>query len=420
MSGILLIFRLRRRRAVSTLIGGMIVLVLLLTALGTMVFVSQQYDQYQQIVNKMAQYHNQQQSEELVANSPGLTVLTPGTQNCPASGYNCYSMTVSNVGAVGVQITTIYINSTTGSGCIIPNPQPCILNPSSATNPYSFQQSARYLNPGETKHIVILYLPSTVTLPNPTPGFPRNTVFIITSRGNVFPFQWPFQPLIGGQSLSAFSFGVMKIAYQCTTYSSGVCSSGGYDSIHDYQGASGQTTGTYCHGEALQNYPAASNYAEQLSVPSANSGVLTFVNPWIIQKIFDASDTLGDYTQTTWLYIYADVVNTGNTAYTISSGSIDLTWSGSDHLDASLLGTYYNGHFYATASTPPSIAPGTSYYVIFKMTTITLGVSGGTWPPANQQSAMFWGSASLTDNAEDQSYFAGTILLSGLWVRASC
>ena len=266
------------------MIGGVIVLSLLLTALGTMVFVSQQYDQYQQAVNKVAQYRNQQQSEELAVKFPGMTVLVAGTQNCPASGYNCYSMTVNNVGAIGVQIATIYINSTKGSGCIFPNPQPCILIPTSAVTAYSFQQSAEYVNPGETNHVVVLYLPSTVTLPNPTPGFPQNTVFIVTSRGNVFPFQWPFQPLVGGQSLSAFSFGVMKIAYQCTTYSSGVCSSSGYDSIHDYQGASGHTTGTYCHNEPLQNYPAAFNNAEQLSVPGVNSGVLTFVGPWITAR----------------------------------------------------------------------------------------------------------------------------------------
>ncbi|MGA2627232.1 MAG: hypothetical protein ABSF63_09260, partial [Candidatus Bathyarchaeia archaeon] len=61
----LLIFRFRRRRAVSTIIGGLITLTLILTALGTMVFASEQYDQYQQIANKMAQYHNQQQSETL-------------------------------------------------------------------------------------------------------------------------------------------------------------------------------------------------------------------------------------------------------------------------------------------------------------------------------------------------------------------
>jgi len=67
-----LISRLGGRRAVSTMIGGVIILSVLLTALGTMVFVSQQYDQYQQSVNKMAQRDSQEDSENLVANSPGL------------------------------------------------------------------------------------------------------------------------------------------------------------------------------------------------------------------------------------------------------------------------------------------------------------------------------------------------------------
>ena len=75
-----LFFRFSRRRAVSTIIGGLIILTLILTALGTMVFVSQQYDQYQQAVNQMAQYGDQAQSENLVADYPGLThtlVLCP-------------------------------------------------------------------------------------------------------------------------------------------------------------------------------------------------------------------------------------------------------------------------------------------------------------------------------------------------------
>ena len=83
----LLIFRFRRRRAVSTMIGGLIILSLLLTALGTMVFVSQQNDQYQQSVNKMAQYDSQRSSENLVFNSPGLTLVTSAT--VPGWGSGC-------------------------------------------------------------------------------------------------------------------------------------------------------------------------------------------------------------------------------------------------------------------------------------------------------------------------------------------
>ena len=156
----ILIFRLRRRRAVSALIGGVIVLGLLLTAVGTVVFVTQQFDQYQQTVNKMAQYNDQQSSESIVAVYPGLAVVNstiPGWSTSQStcgtttgtSEYNCYEATISNPGTIGVQIMRIYINST-GSGCIYNPPtnkeQPCILNPSGTIAPYTFDQANQFLN----------------------------------------------------------------------------------------------------------------------------------------------------------------------------------------------------------------------------------------------------------------------------------
>ena len=59
-----------RRKAVSTMIGGVIVLGLFLTALIAVVFVSQQYDQYQTQANRMSQFDNQRLSEYLVFQSP--------------------------------------------------------------------------------------------------------------------------------------------------------------------------------------------------------------------------------------------------------------------------------------------------------------------------------------------------------------
>ena len=59
------IVRFRRRSAVSTMIGGIIVLTLFLTALGAMVLVSQQYDTYQQTVNFMSQKDIDRFSENL-------------------------------------------------------------------------------------------------------------------------------------------------------------------------------------------------------------------------------------------------------------------------------------------------------------------------------------------------------------------
>jgi len=324
-----LIFRFRRR-AVSTIIGGLIVLSLLLTALGTMVFVSQQYDQYQQLVRQMSQYDSQQFSEKLVINSPGLALLTTTAISGWGSGctttYNCYNVSISNLGGVGVQIARIYINSTgpNGLGCSysssFPNLPPCILNPSPTIASYAFNQANQFLNPGEVNHALVLALPIAVTLPNPNPAVPQNTIALATTRGNLFSFQWPFQLQIFGQSQSAFSSGIMKIAYQTN-------SSSGYDSIHDYNGASGHTSSTYCHNEPLQNYPAASNYAEKLtgisgvkSTYNSYSNTLYFVNPWITQKILNSA-----VSGSTKLYFYVIVINTGQTAYTINSGTIDLT-----------------------------------------------------------------------------------------------
>ena len=409
------IFRFRRP-AVSTIIGGLIVLSLLLTALGTMVFVSQQYDQYQQLGGQMSQYDSQQFSEKLVINSPGLVLLTTTTISGWGSGctttYNCYNVSISNLGGVGVQIARIYINSTgpNGIGCSYstsyPNLPPCILNPSPTVAPYTFNQANQFLNPDEVNHALTLALPIAITLPNPNPAIPQNTVSLATTRGNLFSFQWPFQLQIFGQSNAAFSSGIVKIAYQGT-----------YDSSHDYQGATGHTTGTYCHNEPLQPYPAASNYAEKLTNVAGTT--LYFVTPWITQTILTSAVSGSGTT----LYFYVIVINTGQSPYTINSGTMDLTWYGQNHLDSTLFGVYYNGAFYSATSIP-SIKPGTSYYIIYKLNTSQSYLN--LWPPQKYgfNSVMFWGAASLTNgllnNNEDQNFFAGTILVSGLWVRVNC
>ncbi len=418
----LLLFRLSRRRAVSTMIGGLIILSLILTALGTMVFVSQQYDQYQQLVKKMGQYSSQQFSERLVINSPGLTLLTSAAVSGWGSGctttYNCYNITISNLGGVGVQIARMYINSTgpAGLGCSSPNPAPCILNPTSTIAPYAFNQANGFLNPGEVNHPVVLALPIAVILPNPTPAFPQNTIFIATSRGDVFPFQWPVPLQVFGQSQSAFSSGIMKVAYQSV--------SGGYDSKNErgpVAGGSGGTGGAaYCHKEPLQNYPAASNYAEKLTNINGvgvTGNTLYFLNPWVTKTIVQSA-----INSATQMYVYVIVINTGQTAYNPTAGSIDLTWYGQNHLDGTLLGVYYKGTFYVAAS-GPSIAHGTSYYAIYALNPSTMKMDNAP-PQGGMNSIMWWGDASITDgsgsNSEDQSYFSGTVLLSGLWMRSGC
>jgi len=427
------------------MIGGVIVLSLLLTALATVVFVTQQYDQYEQTVNTVAQYRNQQWSEDLVAISPGLAVVnstvsgwSTSTSSCGATGtgiteYNCYNATISNLGTVGVQLMRIYINSTgtSGSGCSSPNPQPCVLNPTSTIAPYAFNQANEFLNPGETNHQVILALPTGVALPDPNPAFPQNSIVIVTSRGNVFSFQWPFQVSIFGQSQSAFSSGNMKVAYAGT----------GFDSRNEpgpvAAGSGGSNSGTgsgYCHTEKAEPYPAAAGYAEELTglksgtTVYGDSGVLWFVNPWITggnsKAILSSSGTL--YSGTT-LYIYVVIINTGSTAYAPTAGTLDLTWYGSNHFDGYLIGVYYNGAFYPTA---PIIPPGAYYYAIFEIVVLSQSTFVGNPPwvvQAGSPSVMFWGSASITnalttqtgttEQNEGSTFFSGTILVSGLWIR---
>ncbi|HXZ90738.1 MAG TPA: hypothetical protein VEG61_06730 [Candidatus Dormibacteraeota bacterium] len=437
MSGIL-IFRLRRRRAVSTMIGGVIVLSLLLTALGIMVFVTQQFDQYQQTVNRMAQYRNQQLSEDLVATSPGLTLVTSSTIPGWGSGcgttagtgitYICYNATISNLGEVGVQITRIYINSTgaAGLGCSYPNPAPCILNPTSSITAYSFEEASEFLNPGEANHAVLFALPCTsvtqcVILPDPNPAFPQNSILIATSRGTVFSFQWPFQVSVFGQSQSAYSSGNMKVAY-----------TGTYDSKNEpgpvAAGSGGTATTGYCHTESAASYPAAAGYAEELNMGTSGYGdksgsnyYLWFVNPWITSTIMTSASCGSGCSSvgSTQVYIYVFLINTGTTSYTPTAGTIDLTWYGSNHIDGYLIGVYYNGAF-DIPSSYPSIPPGASYYAVFKITIFTIGNNPWT-VQSGSPSIMFWGGASITNgygsNNENQGFFSGTLLPSGLWER---
>jgi hypothetical protein len=186
-------------------------------------------------------------------------------------------------------------------------------------------------------------------------------------------------------------------------------------------GSGGAVTSGYCHNEPLQAYPAASNYAEKLTGISGVTGsTLYFVNPWVTEAILKSTINVlnggGSTTAYTQMYIYVVVINTFKTSYTVNNGTIDLTWYSTDHLDGILYGLYYQGQFYPTGSLP-TIAPGTSYYAIYKMNAMEL-----YFPPPNGSinSIMFWGGASLSTTSKDQTYFSGTVLSSGLWIRASC
>jgi hypothetical protein len=327
------------------------------------------------------------------------------------------------LGGVGVQIARIYITST-GAGCT----SLCILNTSSSTptsTSSAFQQSTQFLNAGEVNHAVLLYLPGSVSLPDAYP--PPNTVFIVTSRGNVFSFQWPFPFQMGGQSQSAFSAGIVKVAYQMNPCSG--CS-GGFDSKNEPGlGGSGTSSSGYCHSEPSEAYPAGAGYAEKLTVnyPGVqDSNVLWFVNPWVTNPILETAEGTNGTSSTnskTTLYIYVNITNTGTVPYTVAGGSLDLTWYGSNHITGSLIGIYYNntlgtlGPMFYPIGTTQTVATTKSFQAIFRVTLLALD-TGVDWPPAND--VMFWGSASLTDNMEGQTFVGGVALLSGLWIPLSC
>ena len=180
------------RKAVSTIIGGIIILTLILTALTAMVLVAQQYDTYETLLSTMSQKDIDRMSENLIAIYPGIT----GPQLVSGCGSTCnqYNLTISNLAGIGTQIVRIYINSTSGCDNL------CVFNPSKVPTQYGFQSNtlpilSNFINPAEAGHGVLFWLPTTpinVNLPTDSPK--ANTVVIATARGRTFTVQWPFPP----------------------------------------------------------------------------------------------------------------------------------------------------------------------------------------------------------------------------------
>ncbi len=395
-----LLLRFRRRSAVSTMIGGIIVLSLLLTSLGTMVFVSQQYDSYQGTVNKMSQKDINRFSENLGGNGgntgavyPGLSYLgaAPGT----GCGGTCsqYNMTISNLAGIGTQIARIYVNSTSG-GCAPPGG--CIADPvSSAGNCLKncFRMSDRFVNPGEFSHGVLIWLAQQL----PSSGYGLNTVTMATTRGRAFSFQWPFPPV--GQAVPsgvAISTGVMKIAYTGTPPA--------YDSKNE-PGAPGSG---YCHNEGTQPIVAGS------------LGKLYFVNPWVTSTIFASAFPSTQNGNQTTMYISGVFTNPKSSPITITSGSLIIQTAFATanakvfFIGGGLVGVYYGGVFYGPGgqSGSPNVLPNTSVTLIFRMFAWLTG--------SNMAGVSFTGTASVSNGLEDVNYFGGAIVLDGLFVRGSC
>jgi len=175
------------RSGVSTMIGGIIILTLFLTALTAMVLISQQYDRYQTILDSMSQQDVDRLSENLNFPYPGLS-----NSNSSAECSSCiqYNMIVSNLSGVGTQVARIYITQPNSAAYPL-----IVLNPSSTASPYTFSSGSSFINPGEASHQVIFWLPGVnpnITLVSSYPE--ANTISVVTTRGREFSFQWPFPP----------------------------------------------------------------------------------------------------------------------------------------------------------------------------------------------------------------------------------
>lgn len=192
------------RRADSTIIAGIIVLTLLLTALGTMVFITQQYDAYQNLVNIMSQKDMERFSENIAPVPPNLTV---SNQPVPCMGGSCnqYTMTLKNDGPIGVQIVRIYINSTSACSKL------CLFGPSNVSAPFTFQGSAAFIDAGDSSHALTFWLPNNLHLPQNATN--ANTISLVTSRGRVFTFGWTSPVGVAVQSELRYDAGPLRIVY---------------------------------------------------------------------------------------------------------------------------------------------------------------------------------------------------------------
>jgi len=413
-----------RRKGVSTMIGGLIILTLFLTALSVMVYISQQFDSYQTTAENMNQMDIQAFSENLAAVYPGIyggSMVTGGS--CTGGCYS-YTVLVSNEATIGTQIVRLYINSSVAPGCtnlcVLNLPDPAKPSP----QPFTIQSSTSFVNPSEFSHQVTFYLNSTVSLPA---AIGSNTVSLVTARGRGFAFQWPFAP-IGVPITSSMVSNTMKIAYQST----GI---GGYDSSNEGPGASG----SYCHPEKPETI-SASPY-----------GALNFVDPWITQQIFSGQGlnggafpvNTGTSPNDTRIFVYVNVTNSQSGPITVIGGNLvlHLFWQDPNQgqtvqvydleVGGPLVGVYYpavisGGTFYTSGSSP-SIPAGASVLLIFRLWSWNWH-SGNLlvysyltdFSAASISNVVFTGTAAITNGSKSGGYVGASFLVDGLYVRPGC
>jgi hypothetical protein len=148
--------------------------------------------------------------------------LDPGPCTSCVPGFNQYTMLITNVGGEGSQIARIYINSSVSWGC--PGPAPCILNPAtpkgaSQVAPFTFNFSQSFVNPGEFSHKLVFWLPKSavnyIFLETDKPG--SHSFSIVTTKGQVFSFHYPFPPCCGkggGAGGTGINIGPLVIKYR--------------------------------------------------------------------------------------------------------------------------------------------------------------------------------------------------------------
>jgi hypothetical protein len=192
-----------RRRGVSSMIGGILFLVIFLAALVFMLVLGQQYDVYQNTAAAMQQRQIDMYSENILAAYPGITNglgdPTPAPPATPTrfevdcgSGLRCnnYTVILNNLG-INSRITRIYISSDT----VCPS---CVIDPSETAAPNHFRDSNAMVNAGESSHYVVFWLPASDDLSHCSKNS-ECRVSIVTARGRAFSFLWPF-PTISGET----------------------------------------------------------------------------------------------------------------------------------------------------------------------------------------------------------------------------
>jgi hypothetical protein len=157
-----------------------------------MVFLLQEYDRYQSTLNDMSQVDIDRFSENLTPISPGV-VLNSAAVSCTVGSCHPETMTLSNNGPVPIQISRIYINSTNSTQVHPVCSALCIFDPSNVSAPFTFDSKMALIDAGDTNHALTFWVPSNgkIIVPDTTTGM-TSTVIIVTTRGRVFTFQWPF------------------------------------------------------------------------------------------------------------------------------------------------------------------------------------------------------------------------------------